>query len=146
MQCPKERTPTIAARGGQRLLQAVVVADLDGVILTVNKYANQLFGFGDGELVGRNVGVLMPEAYREHHRGQLHRFVLHKVFHTNATNRTVRGLRKNGEEFLLALSLSYLNEPTPRIAALMEEVQEVSFIARSTQDGVITFVKGMWLR
>jgi PAS domain S-box-containing protein len=142
MQCQEQN---IAAQDGQRLqrlLQAVVVANLDGVILTVNKYANQLFGYGDGELIGCNVELLMPEAYREHHRSQLQRFGIHKVFVTNMTNRTVGGLHKTGREFPLALSLTYLEEPTPRIAALMEEVQEVSFLVKSTQDGAITFVRG----
>lgn len=41
--------------------EAVVIADLGGVILEVNAAAEQLLGYGRTELVGRNASVIHPE-------------------------------------------------------------------------------------
>jgi PAS domain S-box-containing protein len=137
--------PSIAFTPGQqeRLLQGVIVADLQGNIISVNKYGYQLFGYKmrEGELLGKNVTVLMPPAYREHHTAQLRRFNEFKVFSSAAT-RMVSGLRKNGDIFGLRLCLSYVEEPSPRVVALCEDVKDVSIVVKTNCEGDILQVIG----
>jgi len=47
---------------------AVVVLDKDGFITIVNTQFKKIFGYTSEEICGKNVEVLMPERFREHHR------------------------------------------------------------------------------
>ena len=47
---------------------AVVVAASDGNITFVNRAAEALFGYDQGELVGRPVEILIPSRFRAGHR------------------------------------------------------------------------------
>jgi CheY-like chemotaxis protein len=49
---------------------AVVIADRDGRIIRVNAQAERLFGYSRGELLGREVEMLIPERFRGRHVGQ----------------------------------------------------------------------------
>ncbi|HVZ00842.1 MAG TPA: PAS domain S-box protein [Dongiaceae bacterium] len=50
------------------LPEAVVGVLTDQSITFFNASAEQMFGFGAGEVIGRPLDVLLPEAFREHHR------------------------------------------------------------------------------
>ena len=71
-----------------------------------NNGAEVMFGYTKDEIVGRNVTRIMPERYREGHDGGMRR--LRETGEAHVIGRTVElhGLRKNGEEFPLELSLS----------------------------------------
>jgi hypothetical protein len=83
---------------------AVIAADARGTIVSWNHGAQTIFGYSEGEAVGRPLTFLMPERYREAHGQGLAR--------AGATSRPVvrrnlefDGLRKDGSEFPLELSL-----------------------------------------
>ena len=74
--------PTKAAIGqqfGSQMLQAalqtavgaIIIIDDKGVIRTLNPAVEKMFGFSDGELIARNVNVLMPEPFRSRHDGYI---------------------------------------------------------------------------
>jgi PAS domain S-box-containing protein len=46
---------------------AAVVADASGTIQSWNAEAERLFGYPAGEVVGRTLDVIVPEAYRDRH-------------------------------------------------------------------------------
>ena len=47
---------------------ATIVSDQEGYIRVANERAEQLFGYGPGELVGQQVEVLLPAEQRRQHR------------------------------------------------------------------------------
>ena len=54
------------ARGGAAGA-AIVLADVDGTIAAWSTGAERLFGHAAGDVVGRRLDVIVPEAYRDAH-------------------------------------------------------------------------------
>jgi diguanylate cyclase (GGDEF)-like protein/PAS domain S-box-containing protein len=52
---------------------AIITIEEDGRIVSVNRSAERLFGYGQHALEGRNVSILMSEPYRSAHYGYLRR-------------------------------------------------------------------------
>ena len=87
---------------------AVVIVDQDGKIVRVNGQAEQMFGYGREELVGQEVEILIPDGF-----GTVTEGSGPVSWPTPAPDRWVRalelwGLRKNGKEFPVEISLSPL--------------------------------------
>ena len=85
---------------------AMVVAESSGRIVMANRHAATLFGFQLDELIGLQVERLVPARYRAAHLGHRHGF-----FHSPGTRPMgagleLFGLRKDGTEFPVEISLS----------------------------------------
>ena len=84
----------------------IVLADADGRVVSWNAAAERLFGYTEGEILGQPLTTIMPTRYRDDHmRG------LEMVKATGGSIQTGRmielyGLRKDGTEFPIELSLS----------------------------------------
>lgn len=85
---------------------AIVTADAAGTIVSWNPAAAAIFGYAAEEAVGRPLSMLMPERYRELHQAGLRR--LAETGRSTLTGKTQQfhGLRRDGAEFPLELSLS----------------------------------------
>lgn len=85
---------------------AIITATEDGRIHDVNPAAESMFGRSIDELRGACLTTLMPERLREQHRSGLNR--LAESGRGNLVDATVElfGLRKDGTEFPLELSLT----------------------------------------
>jgi len=90
----------------------VVLADRNGTILLWNQAAAQLFGYTEGEVIGQPLTLLMPHRYREAHQAGITR--LGTTGETRIMGRTVElhGLRKDGIEFPLELSIGIGKTPS----------------------------------
>ena len=87
-------------------LDAVVVADDQGLITLFNPAAERTFGFGAPEVLGRPITALMPEEFHGPHAAGFARYL--KTRDPRVVGRTVelRGRRKDGTEFPMELSLN----------------------------------------
>ena len=82
--------------------------DNRGRIEAFNPAAERLFGYPAGEVMGRNVSMLMPEAYASQHDGYIARYLTTRVRHILGTGREVVGLRKDGSTFPAHLAVGEL--------------------------------------
>jgi PAS domain S-box-containing protein len=88
-------------------LDAVVVMKSDGVVADWNDRAAGVFGWPRDEAVGRTLAeLIIPERYREAHRNGLQRYLETGMASVLGTRIEVAGLRKNGTEFPVELSIS----------------------------------------
>jgi PAS domain S-box-containing protein len=84
----------------------VVIVDAAGLIQIVNRQTEVLFGYPRAEILGHPVEELLPERFRGRHLG--HRADYQSDPHTRAmgTGLELFGLRRDGSEFPLEISLS----------------------------------------
>ncbi len=86
-------------------IDAIITADRRGVVQRVNPAAERLFGYTAGELMGRNVSVLMPEPYSSEHDAYLERYQRTGEPHIIGMARELTGRRKDGSTFPMKLSV-----------------------------------------
>jgi PAS domain S-box-containing protein/putative nucleotidyltransferase with HDIG domain len=85
---------------------AIVAAGSRGNIVSWNKGAQIMFGYRAEEVVGRPITLLMPERYRAAHQSGLQRIPATDDVGNFCKTQELYGLRQDGEEFPLELSLS----------------------------------------
>ena len=87
---------------------AVVIIDESGVIVQINSQTEKLFGYCREELLGRPLEVLMPERFHSAHVGKRQTFTADPQPRSMGRGLDLYGLRKDGREFPIDVSLSPL--------------------------------------
>jgi PAS domain S-box-containing protein len=84
----------------------IVLADGDGRVVSWNTAAERLFDYTEGEILGQPLTTIMPPRYREDHQRGLER--VKDTGRSALTGITIEvyGLRKDGSEFPIEVSLS----------------------------------------
>ncbi len=87
-------------------IDAIVLANHEGRITSWNPAAESMFGYSAEEIFGQPLTRIMPSRYREAHEQGMKR--LQKTGEAKVLRKTLAlyGLRKNGEEFPIELSLN----------------------------------------
>jgi two-component system sensor kinase FixL len=85
---------------------AIVCIDEAANVTLFNRAAEAIFGYDAGEVLGRNVRMLMPEPYRGEHDGFLAAYRATGEPKAIGRVREVRAQRKSGEVFPIELSVS----------------------------------------
>lgn len=84
----------------------IVLADGDGKIVSWNSAAERLFGYTVNEIVGLPLSTIMPTRYHEDHQRGLERVRATGESHLAGKIIELSGLRKNGEEFPVEISVN----------------------------------------
>ncbi|MCF6283175.1 MAG: bacteriohemerythrin [Candidatus Polarisedimenticolaceae bacterium] len=87
------------------VVSMIVVVDGDGLITEWNLGAERAFGYNTDEAVGQPLTLLMPERYRAQHSKGFLRAVREGGLSYGGSVHELAGLRKNGQEFPLELTL-----------------------------------------
>lgn len=90
----------------EHIPDAVVLADHQGHIMMWNRGAQRLFDYTADEVLGQPLTLLMPDRYRTAHQQGLARFRFTGVPRIAGRTTLLHGLRKDGCEFPLELSVA----------------------------------------
>jgi two-component system sensor kinase FixL len=85
---------------------AILSIDEDQKIVLFNNAAQQIFGYTRREVLGKDLNILIPPQYGDHHRF-VKNFLDSKKPKAVGKTLSLTALRKNGEEFPIELGLSH---------------------------------------
>jgi len=129
-------------------VEGIITIDERGTVESMNRAAEKLFGYDAPEVMGRNVSMLMPSPYREAHDGYLERYIQTGHARIIGIGREVVGLRKDGSQFPMELSVSEVRLAKRRlftgfvrdITERKEAEKRLSYyaaIVESTEDAIV---------
>jgi PAS domain S-box-containing protein len=87
---------------------AILIVNRQGRIDFVNQRMEELFGYSRAEIVGKSVDLLLPERFRAAHGSHRSEFFEAPVSREMGAGRELSGLRRDGSEFSVEISLSPL--------------------------------------
>lgn len=86
-------------------VDAIIVMEQGGTIVSFSRSAESMFGYAASEVVGLPVNTLMPEPYRSQHQDYIERYLQTGRAHIMGVGRQVEGIRRDGEVFPVWLSV-----------------------------------------
>jgi PAS domain S-box-containing protein len=95
--------------------EAIVTITPDGIVRWFNHGAERIFGYRAEEVIGQPVTLLMPERYRELCVAGLHRYLRTGEARVVGGTTELVGLRKDGSEFPIEMSLGETHENGERL-------------------------------
>ena len=109
--------------------ESIVVADAAGHIVLVNARTETMFGYARAELIGQPVEVLIPAPLRERHVAHRATYMAAPRTRPMGQGLDLAGLKKDGTEFPVEVSLSYVetSEGTRAIAFVTDITERVAF-------------------
>lgn len=96
---------------------AVVIVDSKGVIDRVNLRCESLFGHSRSLLVGKPIEFLVPESVRETHVDRRNEYLVNPSLRPMGSGRELFGLKSDGTEFPVEISLSPRETPVGLVVA-----------------------------
>ncbi len=132
---------------------AIVTIDPSGIVDSFSPAAQRMFGYAAGEVIGRNVSMLMPEPYHAQHDDYLSRYLATGEKRIIGIGRTVIARHRDGRTFPIELAVGevrsgashlftgFIRDISERVAAQARAAtlqQELSHVSRLSAMGEIT--------
>ena len=132
---------------------AIVTANADGEIMSWNPAAEHIFGYSEADVIGEPLTLIIPERFHAQHHEGIARVVATGETRIVGTTVEVAGLRKDGSEIPVELTLATwvtdddrffsgiirdVSEKTDLVNALGHSEGRLQAIVESANDAIIT--------
>ncbi|WP_052452445.1 PAS domain S-box protein [Noviherbaspirillum autotrophicum] len=119
----------------------VVVIDTHSKIILANARAHQIFGYAPGELIGQDLGILIPECSRSLHAQQVRHYFAFPTKRRMTDG--CQGRRKNGELFKCDVTLTFLEGLDGTIiSAVIRDLSHIESASRRYLTAIDTTIDG----
>lgn len=127
------RSSQVALRRSEAMAHAVLESASEGIILIdpagcmvlVNAAALHMFGYEHDDLIGQPLEILLPERVRTAHAGHRRGYFAEPRLRPMGIGLDLAGRRKDGTEFPVEISLSYVEVPDGIVAiAFITDITE----------------------
>lgn len=123
---------------------AAVVVDAEGLVVSVNGHAEELFGYSPGSLTGHGIEMLIPERVRRRHHSQRATYMADPQVRSMGAGLDLTGRRHDGSEFPIDISLAPITNAGNRmVVAAIRDVTEQRRAA-AAQAQLATIVNSSW--
>jgi PAS domain S-box-containing protein len=107
------------------VLDGIITIDGSGTVISVNPAVVKMFGYEAGDVLGRNIKMLMPEPNRNNHDGYLARYVSTGTTRAIGVGRELEGLTKAGMTFPMELTVTEVSFQEQRMfVGLVRDITE----------------------
>lgn len=105
---------------------ALIYADLDGVIREWNAAAVRIFGHEAEAAIGQNLDLIIPEDFRERHWAGWERAMADGVTQYIGQSLPTRAMHANGEPFMVELSFAVALDADGQAAGAIATARDIT--------------------
>lgn len=87
--------------------EGIILVDERAVIKMVNKRMSELFGYQDGELVGKTLDILIPSRFKNSHSKHFTNYFKSPKSRSMGSGSSLTGVKKSGHQFPVEVSLNH---------------------------------------
>jgi PAS domain S-box-containing protein len=103
----------------------IVTINSDATVVRFNPAAEKIFGYGQSEVIGQNVNMLMPEPYHSEHNMYIRNYITTGEKKIIGIGREVEGRRKDGTVFPMALAVTEMRVGDKRMfTGILRDITE----------------------
>jgi len=117
---------------------AIISVDSNQNIILFNQGAEKIFCYSAEEIIGKNLGMLLPKSIRSDHSEHIKDFANSKIVSKGMKDRSeITGLRKNGEIFPAEANISQVEIDGRQIfTAILRDVSEQKLIENKLRESL----------
>ena len=112
---------------------AIITIDSQGLIKTANRATERMFGYASTEMIGQNVGMLMPSRYSREHDGYIRRFLATGEARILDAPRELVAKRRDGSTFPIDLSVTQVDH-SPYFTGIIRDITDRKQLQRHILD------------
>ncbi|RMA58703.1 sensor histidine kinase [Ulvibacter antarcticus] len=90
----------------EAISEGIIIVNIKQEIVASNEAANEMFGYAEGELIGKPLELLIPKQYRKNHDGHFNGFLKKSNTRQMGHGRDLYGLTKDGVQIPVEAGLN----------------------------------------